>query len=175
MAERRLVRVWRRFEKSWEEGYVVAAEDAWLVLQVLGPGVEFAGYIAFRHRDVTKVKSPAPNVEFVEAVLRKRRQRPTVLAGLDATSTVALLRTAGARFPVVTIHAEEVDRGACHIGRVLEVTSRRLRLQEITPKATWFDFAFCYAVGTITRIDFDGPYERALVLVGGKPDPLSAD
>lgn len=40
---------------------------------------------------------------------------------------------------------------------------------EISPDATWEDEATEFKLGDITRVSFDGEYEKALHLVGGKP------
>jgi hypothetical protein len=44
-----------------------------------------------------------------------------------------------------------------------------MAMREITPAATWLDEPSRFFCSEITRIDFGGPYEEALQLVGGNP------
>ena len=55
----------------------------------------------------------------------------------------------------------------CHIGRVVGVNKDNVSLLEIGPDACWEDVVTDYRTREITRIDFGGAYEDALILVGG--------
>jgi hypothetical protein len=77
------------------------------------------------------------------------------------------LRTANRAFPLVTIHREKVDAGACWVGRVVDLGRGRVTLLEIGPDASWDDELETYRLNEITRVDFGGDYENALQLVGG--------
>jgi hypothetical protein len=70
---------------------------------------------------------------------------------------------------VVTIHRENVDPDICQIGRVVAVDKDKVRLLEINPDASWDSRPLVYRTREITRIDFGGSYEDALMLVGGPP------
>jgi len=173
MKQRTLVRVERpSLESGWSDGYVVAAGAEWFVLHYIAE-VDFAGYQALRLRDVSKLTVPAPYAEFVEKVLRKLRHRRVVPKCVDATSTAALIQFAGDRFPVITLHTERKRKGVCFIGKLVAITNKDVVLHDIAPGAKWDLETTSRPIAAITRIDFDGPYERALVLVAGKPPRIT--
>lgn len=171
MTSRTLVRIERCCEDGWAEGYVVALARQWFVLLIVGEGITFVGCQAFRMKDVTALVAPAPYAAFKEKALRMRKLRRTVPAKLDLSSTNALLLSANAQFPLVTVHSEIVDPEICHIGQVIEVSRTAVKLKEINPDATWDSELTCHRLTKITRIDFGGPYEEALALVGGSANP----
>jgi hypothetical protein len=80
-----------------------------------------------------------------------------------------LLQTASRAFPVITIHREKIAPDVCHIGSLTELTENRVSLLEIGPDACRDDTLLSYRISEITRIDFGGGYEEALILVGGMP------
>lgn len=94
------------------------------------------------------------------------RGRPRVpRVHLETTRTI--LESVSAISPLVTLHREEVDPEACHIGQVIGTNRTQVALLEISPHAVWEQTAATYALREITRIDFGGSYEEALLLVGG--------
>ncbi len=83
------------------------------------------------------------------------------------SSTEQLIRTAGKRFPLITIHREKADPGVCHIGQVTGVSSTSISILEVTPDAEWERSPTVYRLNQVTRVDFGGPYEDALALIAG--------
>jgi hypothetical protein len=167
LTTRTLVRIERSLESCCVDGYVVALSKKWLVMLVLGDGVTFVGYQAYRLTDLAALTTPAPYAAFQEAVIRKRKLRRTIPRKLDLSSTVALLSSANAKFPLITIHCEEKNPELCHIGRVAATSRTSVMLNEVTPSATWESGLSTYPLAQITRVDFGGPYEEALALVAG--------
>lgn len=110
---------------------------------------------------------PHGRAAFLEASLRLRRLRKPSKPRVRLKSMSTALRSASRAFPLVTIHREVVDRGACHIGQVASLDSRRVALLEIDPGAEWDQEPTLYRLSEITRVDFGGGYEEALALVGG--------
>jgi hypothetical protein len=110
-----------------------------------------------------------PYLAFVEAALKKRRQRRPKKPRVSVGSIEELLLSAGRAFPLVTIHREQIDPDVCWIGRVLGVDRGRLSLLEIGPDAKWENSPEEYRIPEMTRVSFGGEYENALHLVGGDP------
>ena len=82
-----LVRITRRLEPGTTAGYVVGASEQWFLLLLVGEGIVYAGFQAFRIRDVTSIDVPSPRAAFYEAVLRKRRLRRPTIPKIDLSST----------------------------------------------------------------------------------------
>jgi hypothetical protein len=165
VTNRSLVRVSREVEPGAAHGYVINTSEHWLLLLLVGDGISYAGFQAFRLRDVTSLEAPSPHAAFYEAVLRKRGLRRPKTPKLNLASTQELIRSAGKRFPLVTIHREKADPDVCHIGQVVSSSPTSVSLLEVTPDATWDEGPTTYRLAQITRVDFGGPYEEALALV----------
>ena len=110
-----------------------------------------------------------PWADFTKKALKARNERAPKKPRVELESLESLLVTAGRWFPLVTIHREMVDPDICQIGRVEGVSKGRLRLFEIDPGAVWDAEATEYRLSEITRVDFGGDYEEALILVGRDP------
>ena len=82
-------------------------------------------------------------------------------------TTKSILESAGAIYPLVTIHREEAEADVCHVGQVVATNRTQVALLEIGPDARWDRKASMHALREITRINFGGSYEDALLLVGG--------
>jgi hypothetical protein len=165
MAGRSMVRLTRTIEVGGADGYVMGVSDLWTLLLIIGDGVTYEGFQAFRLRDVVSLENPSPRASFYQAVLRKRGLRRSRRPRVDLTSTQSLVRSAAAHFPLITIHREKADPEICHIGRITAVSATALSLLEVNPDATWEQAATTLRIGQITRVDFGGPYEDALALV----------
>ncbi len=170
-ANRSLVRITRRVESGAADGYVVKSSEKWLLLLLVGDGVSYEGFQAFRLQDVAALVVPSPREAFYEAVLRKRGLRRPRTPRLDLSSTRELICSAGKRFPLITIHREKADPDACHIGQVVSASSASASILEVTPDATWDESPNNYRIAQITRVDFGGPYEDALALIAMTPSP----
>jgi hypothetical protein len=163
--DRSLVRLTRKVETGVADGYVVAKSNHWLLLLLIGEGVVYAGFQAFRLQDISSLQVPSPYAFFYQAALRKRGQRRPIAPKLNLSNTQELVSSAGKRFPLVTLHREKADPEVCHIGRVVSVSPTSASLLEITPHATWEEAPTAYRLAQVTRVDVGGPYEEALALV----------
>jgi hypothetical protein len=168
-ARRAWVRVERAIESGWIDGHVLDVGPVWFVMDVLGSGIRWEGFEAYRLADVVEVTVPHPRRRFYEAALRSRGDKRPARRGLTAWTLPQLVRWGGARYPVVTLRREQVDPGACWIGVPLAVDDRELVLREITPDATWEAEPTAYDLAEITQLGFGGTYEDALARVAGPP------
>jgi hypothetical protein len=149
-------------------GYILDRGPQFFLLALVADELRFNGFSCIRYRDVKKLRVPAKGAAFIVSALRLRNER-TLRPKVNVSSTSELLATAGRAFPIVTIHRENVDPDVCHIGRVDTVDKNKVELLEIGPDADWETEPLAYRTREITRVDFGGGYEDALVLVGGPP------
>jgi hypothetical protein len=168
MRSRKLVRITRPLERGWVHGYVLAVGRQWFVLAVVTDQVRFDGCRAFRLRDVRTLRED-PYAPFVASALRKRRVKRPRKPKVSIRSLRELLSSAGRSFPLVTIHREILEKGACHIGRIVSVTHARVSFLRIGPDAVWDRAPTNYALKDITCVEVGGDYEDALHIVGGAP------
>jgi hypothetical protein len=135
------------------------------LVQSVSDLIWFNGFEALRLADVSSVTVPAPYASFVERALQVRKEHRSRAPRVKVSNLPLLIRTASERFPLLTIHREIVAPDVCHIGRVKSVDNRQLWLTEIGPDAKWDQEATRYRCSEITRVDFGGDYEQALLLV----------
>ena len=172
IAKRQFVRIRRRFEDTFVHGYVLAAGSRHFVVALVNDRLWYDGFECFRIKDVRAIELD-PYASFAESALRLRGQRKPRTPRLDLDSTQALLASAGALYPLVTIHREKVEPDICRVGRVVGTEAEEVKLLEIGPGAEWDEAPSTYPIKQITRINFGGGYEEALALVGGS-GPIDA-
>jgi len=155
-----------------EIGYVIAVGAELLLLLRISEEMRFNGFVVLRILDIAELDAPYEHAEFVEQALRCRDESVASPPEIALDSFQSVLRTAGRLFPVVTVHRDEVAPESCEIGKVVRVSAESVSLLEIGPDADWDEQPTHYAVSEITKLEFGGGYEEALVLVGGEPPPV---
>jgi len=166
LRDKLLVRFASALDRGTVNGYVLDIGPQFFLIALLSDGLRLNGFQCYRLSDVRKLQVPDKYARFHEAVLRKRGQRTPKKPPVVVSSLAELLLTANRAFPLVTIHRERVDAGACWIGRVVGLRKGRVTLLEIGPGAVWDDRLETYRLSEITRVDFGGDYEDALQLIG---------
>jgi hypothetical protein len=167
--QRRLIRLYRDgldYQGRYSEGYVVGLSPGFVVLHRVADTILLDGYQVFRVADITKAWGDYPSRGFVEKALHLRNQRLEPVENLDLASVETVLSSAGAIFPLLSIHRERIYRDSCWIGQVVGMTDRTFLFRQINPAAEWVGTAR-YRFRDITKIDFGGRYEEALTMVAG--------
>lgn len=169
MRKRTFVRLSRRFEESSIRGYVLDVGPRFFLFALVSDRIWFDGFECFRVSDITEM-TPDPYASFAEKALKKRGDERPKKPHVSVASIQELVLSASKAFSLLTIHREQINPHVCWIGRVLSVNKGRVSLLEISPDATWECTPTEYRLSEITRVNFDGDYERALHLVGGNPN-----
>jgi len=169
--EQRPVEFRRRHAQEKACGYVLGVSSQWILMASLSD-IRFNGFDCYRKQDILELRIPLRNVEFVESALGKTNQKVPATPAIDLTDVEELLFTANLAFPLVTIHRDVISPNACQIGRVHKIEAGVVLLQEIDTDAKWEEKATPYKLKDITRVGFDGDYERALYAVGADPPIL---
>lgn len=149
-------------------GWVVGLGDEWLLLHQVSDRIWLDGYLAMRIDDVTGVRDlNEAHDGFMPRALALREQKPQAPETIDLTSLPALLQTAAAAFPLVSMAVERDDDPYAVIGAIASLSDDYVTVRPITPAATWDDEPDELALDDITTVIFDAEYERALALVAG--------
>ena len=162
-----LVRLASALDRGTVKGYVLAVGQQFFLIALVTDGIRPNGFQCYRLSDIRRLQVPDKHAQFHEAVLKKRGIRFPKKPAVIVNSLKELLITANRAFPLVTIHREKVDAGACWIGRVVDLSKSHVTLLEIGPDAVWDSQLESYRISEITRVDFGGDYESALQLIGG--------
>ncbi len=150
----------------YDRGYVVDANERFVLLHIVDDRIELDGYVVLRTEDITEVVCEFDNYKFIEKALAIRRMEPERPMLVDLTSMEAVLRSIDEHFPLLVVHREEVNGDECWIGSLDSVSDKTFTLRAMDPDAKWsgpkrirFD--------EVTRVEFDGGYETALAQVAG--------
>ncbi len=148
---------------NWTDGFVVDANEEVVLLQLVDESVRLNGYQVLFLEDISDFVHPAPLNDFQKKVLELRGET-VVDPEVDLEDLAVLLMDVSEEFGLVTLHREEIEPDSCEIGRVVRADAITYELEEIGSDARWFDETFEYDLYDITRIEFGGAYEDALLL-----------
>jgi hypothetical protein len=149
-------------------GFVMDANDELTLIQVLDTAMfRLNGYTVFRNADIRRCRTVA-NDEFDARAAKLNRVKPVKPAGLNIGSMTTAIETAGAAFPLITLHPERVDKGACYIGRFISANTRSVIMQDVSPQAEWGGQQR-FPAADVTRLEFGGAYETLLAKMAPKP------
>jgi hypothetical protein len=169
-----LVRIFREEldgPDNWSDGFIIDANEEMVLLQLVDDSIRLNGYQILFLEDISDFVHPAPFNDFQKKVLELREeeaQNPEIELG-DLSQ---ILLDISEDFGLVTLHREELESDSCEIGRVVKADEVSFELEEIGSDARWFDETYEYDLYDITRIEFGGAYEEALLLVN---DDLGED
>jgi hypothetical protein len=144
-----------------EHGFVVGIGRRWVLFHMVKDAIAVDGYQAVRHRDIARARREPRT--FPERLLALRGEGPIIPAGIDLDRTRDLLRTATEQHRIVAVHPEYDEPEICYVGAAGGFRDSTFRLQEISPEAEWLAKRYRYRYKSISRVDFDGAYERALL------------
>ncbi len=166
-AAAQIVRVHREgLEDGWVDGHVAGLGPEFFAIELIDKACRLDGYTCMRYADVTECVAPAPYADFLRKALAARQMEWGRSLNVDLSSLQSLLRSAGTAFPVLSIFIEG-DDDVCFNGKFVGVSDLHIRLLKILPGAEWETTPATWPLKTITRVDFGGSYEEALLLVGG--------
>ena len=171
-ADRRYVRLRRGITGAHDlDGYVVDIGTKWVLLARVDPMVVLDGFVAVRIADVAKVAERTSSAHFVRRALEIRGAWPPdrAVPALDLDGRRALLSSAGAQYPLITLHIEKSRPDACWIGAFHGFGGRQVGLVCVTTNARWEDDVTGFRVSDVTRVDVGGRYDGALGQVAGPP------
>ncbi len=148
---------------GWTDGFVVDANEEMVLLQLVDDSVRLNGYQILFLEDISDFAHPAPFNDFQKKVLSLRGEE-VVDPEVELDDLAVLLIDISEEFGLVTLHREEIEPDSCEIGRVVRADAVTYELEEIGSDARWFDETFEYDLYDITRIEFGGAYEEALLM-----------
>lgn len=153
-------------DDCYDRGYVVDANDRYVLLHIVDDRIELDGYVILRTEDITEVQCEFSNYRFIEKALAIRKMEPERPALVDLTDMSAALQSIDQHFPLLVIHREEAGGNERWIGSLDGVCEKTFTLNAMDPDATWSG-PKRIRFEEVTRIEFNGGYETALAQVAG--------
>jgi hypothetical protein len=150
----------------FDRGYVVDANDRYVLLHLVTDDIRLGGYVVLRIEDITEVRTGFDEQQFIEKALNLRRMAPERPVLVDLNSIETILTSIAEHYALMVIHREAVSQPERVIGEVESICDKTFNLRQIDREAKW--------VGTkrvrfdeVTRIEFDGGFVTALAQVAG--------
>ncbi|SDL26923.1 hypothetical protein SAMN04487916_107121 [Arthrobacter sp. ov407] len=151
-------------------GYVLAIDQTWMLVVKTRDGGYLDGFTVLRVSDVTKVREDS---SFEARFLRHMDQWPPAgpSAPIDLSGPQTIITSAAALQTLVTLYTEQQWPDECYIGAPVDWEKKRVWLLEVDGQARWERDMSSYRLKQITRIEFGGDYEKALIAVAGPLPP----
>ena len=142
-------------------GFVVDFSDTLILLHRLNwDTFRLNGYTILRDSDIQQNRFfSRPTYWQAKAALKWNLRPKHVSVDLSNWETAA--RDIASRYPVLTVHRDLQFPDECWIGVPMEITPKKLVLETLDVNAEWSGPCEMRRAD-ITRMDFDGGYERAL-------------
>jgi hypothetical protein len=172
ISEQRIIRVERKPKfADGLDGFVVLVGERWALMARTADGGFFNGYIAFRIRDVKRIKTD----QTFETTFAKTQPEwpPAYPLELGLGATIDVVEGLGQSAALVGIQKEN-ERSAIWIGKLDEVIKGMVYIHEVRPDATWHDSPLGYKLKAITTVEIGSQYLVGLTAIAGTgPAPRS--
>jgi hypothetical protein len=122
------------------------------------------GYTVLRVKDIKTQRFFSHNSSWAKKAIRKLKIQPQMLPEISVESWSEVVRIGTQYFPLITLHCEIAYPNECYIGHLLEITSKRIVIDNLDTKAKWTG-PRTFELNQITRIDYGSGYETALAAV----------
>jgi hypothetical protein len=151
-------------------GFVLACNDEFTFVQEFDEQIfRLDGYCIFKNDSVKSWKVYDKDEYFLNEVIRIKNIKPRAVRNVSIESWAEILRTVNESFPLIVIEREKIDNKACYIGKLDKLKKKTFYLKEINPSAEWDDSSG-YKYDDLTKVGFDGEYEKTLILVAENRD-----
>ena len=148
-------------------GFVIEFSDDWILLHRLDWNTFIVdGYSLVRVSDVENLRIFSHRDNWPKQAVRKLRLRPKRIK-INLNTLAEAITDISEKVPLIHVEREVRYPKECWIGYPVEIGPKQLVLECLDHLASW-DGHYSMMLKDITRIDFEGGYERALALTAPK-------
>lgn len=152
------------------DGFVVRIGEKWALLAATMDGGYFDGHVAFRLKDVDRVR---PDTSFEGRFARTQPEWPPTAPPVDLDSTVGVVTSLAACSRLIGIEKAN-ERSAQWIGTLFEAGRKWTWLHEVRPDGSWQDQPLGYRTRRITSVKIGTHYLTALDQTADEPPDLGS-
>ncbi len=150
-------------------GFVIDFSDALILLHRLDwDTFSLNGYVIVRDDDIVQKRFFSRTSYWQYRAIEKLRLRPKPVPGLKLMDWPEAMESVSSKFQLITIHREIKRPDECYIGRLLHTTEKTVVIDNLDTCAEWTG-PRRFKLHEVTRLDFEGGYERALALTAPIP------
>jgi len=168
--EGHLVEVKRRPKGACRiEGFVVGCSEEVILFHRLDwDTFTLNGYLGILNKDVSAYRFFDKKDYWDFRAAAHFKLAPKIPEGIRVSSLRDLISSAGEHYPLLRVHRERIDPDVCFIGRLGSMSSATFSIDDLNSSAEWTG-PRRIRFQDVTRIDFDGGYQRALAVVAPPP------
>ena len=122
------------------------------------------GYTVLRIRDIQSQRFFSRDSFWAKRAIKKLKIKPKMLPNISVQTWAEAVDVGVKYFPLITLRCEIHYPDECYIGYPLEVTARKIVIDNLDTRAKWTG-PRNFKLSQITRIDFGSGYEMALASV----------
>ena len=142
---------------GYMHGYLLGCSDNWTFIHFVPREIFIHGYLIIRNDTIKRYCINS----FYHKALTKLGQKPVSPGKIDLTDIKTIFLSTIKLFPLINPCRELLKKDKCWIGGLADVCDKTVSLKLISTNAR-YDGILKIRSSDITRIGFDGHYERAL-------------
>lgn len=158
-----------KFEYSNEvvnySGYLIDYNNDWVLLKYNKVDYVVDGYIILKNKHVLEFKRDESE-KFRQKILDLKGHKPSDKEKIPIDNIKTILTYITDRFDIFQFNMR-VDQ-TCWLGRVKKIVGSELKIDYMTPRATWTNSMPPFKLGNIRTIEFDTDYINSLKLIAKK-------
>jgi len=147
-------------------GFVLAVSEERVLVAVVSDDVLPNGFSILRLDDISLVRWGTGKLKAWQTALATVMGDFVWQPQVDLADWESVITSAARAASTVTLFRENLDSDRCYIGRNPQVDSGVVRAEEVSTEGA-LDGHFALLLQDLTRVDYGGSYERALLRVLG--------
>jgi hypothetical protein len=146
-------------------GYLLDYNEEWVLLKYNSDDYVIDGYIILKNKHVTRYKR-GDSEKFTQKILDLKGEKPKGDETIPIIGLKEILLFLSGRFGIFQFSMK--SHSTCWLGTVKKITGSDLKIDYLTPRATWTKTMPPFKLGNIRTIQFDTDYINSLMLVAKK-------
>ena len=146
-------------------GYLIDFNKDWTLIKYNSADYVVDGYIILKNKYVTAHKRDNQE-KFTQKILDLKGQKPTSKEKIPLTDLKTIFKYLSSKYGLFQFDMKTSK--SCWIGKVKRITDSEMKIDYLTPKATWSTTMPPYKLGNIRTIRFNHDYLHSLLLIAKK-------
>ncbi len=144
-------------------GQVCKYSEQFTLLRKINDGGEYDGYCVIFNEDISRLQWEGTERKSIEKLVELKNETAGSVPDIEVDDIRVALAGIQEEYGYVSLYTEQKGPNACFVGQVLEVFHDSVLIHEFGPKNSLDRSMVLLKSGDISRIDFDGKYEKDLL------------
>lgn len=144
-------------------GQVIAYSDQFILLRKINDGGEYDGYSVVFNEDISRLQWDGTERKSIEKLVELKGEKTGDMPDIEVDDIKNVLTGIQEEYGYVSLYTEPKGPNACFVGQLVEIFHDSILLHEFGPKNSLDRSMLLIKSADISRIDFDGKYEKDLL------------